>query len=194
MADADSPFSDLEDALKSPPPPCAGPTSRSCSAAAWRAGRVAARRRARPRPRWSGPRTSSAARALRAAGMRSEDPPEEWLVKAWDGDALVDLIHHPKGMAGRRRADRARRGNVRARHGDARDGARGRAGDQAHGTGVSIRCVMSPCWRFRERSARARSTGTTFVRGPRLGLRASVLRDAGRPRDPARGEADDRRP
>jgi hypothetical protein len=30
--------------------------------------------------------------------MRPEDPPEEWLYKAWDGDVLVDLIHHPKGI------------------------------------------------------------------------------------------------
>ena len=36
--------------------------------------------------------------ALREAGMRSEDPPEEWLVKAWDGDVLVDLIFSPKGI------------------------------------------------------------------------------------------------
>ncbi len=36
--------------------------------------------------------------ALEAAGMRTERPPEEWLVKAWDGDVLVDLIHHAKGM------------------------------------------------------------------------------------------------
>src|SRR3954452_21735171 len=36
--------------------------------------------------------------ALVAAGMRPEDPPEEWLYKAWDGDVLVDLIHHPKGI------------------------------------------------------------------------------------------------
>src|SRR5690348_3105807 len=35
--------------------------------------------------------------ALGDAGMRFEDPPEEWLVKVWDGDTLVDLIHHPKG-------------------------------------------------------------------------------------------------
>jgi len=35
--------------------------------------------------------------ALTAAGMRFEDPPEEWLVKAWDGDTLVDLIFCPKG-------------------------------------------------------------------------------------------------
>jgi hypothetical protein len=36
--------------------------------------------------------------ALEEAGLRYEDPPEEWLVKAWDGTTLVDLIHHPKGI------------------------------------------------------------------------------------------------
>jgi len=36
--------------------------------------------------------------ALEQAGMRPERPPEEWLVKAWDGEVLVDLIHHPCGM------------------------------------------------------------------------------------------------
>ena len=36
--------------------------------------------------------------ALAEAGMRPERPPEEWLVKAWDGDTLVDLIYCPKGM------------------------------------------------------------------------------------------------
>jgi len=36
--------------------------------------------------------------ALEEAGMKREIPPEEWLVKAWDGDILVDLIHHPRGM------------------------------------------------------------------------------------------------
>src|SRR3954463_6373964 len=35
--------------------------------------------------------------ALKAVGLRPEDPPEEWLVKAWDGDVLVDLIFYPKG-------------------------------------------------------------------------------------------------
>jgi hypothetical protein len=35
--------------------------------------------------------------ALVATGMRFEDPPEEWLVKAWDGDTLIDLIFYPKG-------------------------------------------------------------------------------------------------
>jgi predicted nucleotidyltransferase len=36
--------------------------------------------------------------ALADAGMRPERPPEEWLVKAWDGDTLVDLIYCPKGL------------------------------------------------------------------------------------------------
>ena len=36
--------------------------------------------------------------ALGKAGMRTERPPEGWLVKAWDGDILVDLIHQPTGL------------------------------------------------------------------------------------------------
>jgi predicted nucleotidyltransferase len=36
--------------------------------------------------------------AMEHAGMRAERPPEEWLVKAWDGDTLVDLIYCPKGL------------------------------------------------------------------------------------------------
>ena len=39
-----------------------------------------------------------ALQALVQAGLRPEDPPEEWLVKAWDGDVLVDLIFGPKGL------------------------------------------------------------------------------------------------
>jgi hypothetical protein len=35
--------------------------------------------------------------ALQAAGMRTERPPEGWLVKAWHNDVLVDLIHAPSG-------------------------------------------------------------------------------------------------
>jgi len=35
---------------------------------------------------------------LEADGLRSEKPPEGWLYKAWNGDVLVDLIFHPKGM------------------------------------------------------------------------------------------------
>lgn len=37
--------------------------------------------------------------ALVAAGMRAERPPEGWLLKAWHGDTLVDLIFHPAGGA-----------------------------------------------------------------------------------------------
>jgi predicted nucleotidyltransferase len=36
--------------------------------------------------------------ALVAAGMRAEDPPESWLLKVWDDDVLIDLIHHPAGL------------------------------------------------------------------------------------------------
>jgi hypothetical protein len=35
--------------------------------------------------------------ALEVAGMRAERPPEGWLLKAWDGDVLVDLIFAPSG-------------------------------------------------------------------------------------------------
>ncbi|MDQ3898772.1 MAG: nucleotidyltransferase [Actinomycetota bacterium] len=36
--------------------------------------------------------------ALEDAGMKTEDPPEEWLVKAHDGDVTVDLMVHPSGI------------------------------------------------------------------------------------------------
>jgi hypothetical protein len=36
--------------------------------------------------------------ALAAVGMRPETPPEQWLLKAWDGEILVDLIFEPSGM------------------------------------------------------------------------------------------------
>jgi predicted nucleotidyltransferase len=36
--------------------------------------------------------------ALVTAGLRAERPPEDWLLKAWDGDTLIDLIFQPKGM------------------------------------------------------------------------------------------------
>jgi len=45
------------------------------------------------------PRDAEAAlAALDAAGIRGEHPPEEWLVKAWDGDVLIDLIFAPIGL------------------------------------------------------------------------------------------------
>jgi hypothetical protein len=39
-----------------------------------------------------------ALQALVEVGMRPEHPAEEWLLKAWDENVLVDLIHHPMGM------------------------------------------------------------------------------------------------
>jgi hypothetical protein len=36
--------------------------------------------------------------ALESLGMRPERPPEGWLLKAWDGNVLVDLIFQPRGM------------------------------------------------------------------------------------------------
>jgi hypothetical protein len=35
--------------------------------------------------------------ALEEAGFRAEDPPEEWLYKAWDGDVMIDVIFEPSG-------------------------------------------------------------------------------------------------
>jgi predicted nucleotidyltransferase len=35
---------------------------------------------------------------LTEQGMRPERPPEDWLVKAWDGDVLVDVIFRPLGL------------------------------------------------------------------------------------------------
>ena len=35
---------------------------------------------------------------LAGAGLRTERPPEGWLAKAWDGDVMVDLIHHALGV------------------------------------------------------------------------------------------------
>jgi hypothetical protein len=97
--DDEQPFSDLEHALKK-------------SAAALRAaevpfllgGSLASWARGGPETRHDldlvikPEDVERALAALTAAGMRAEDPPEEWLVKAWDGETLVDLIFCPKGM------------------------------------------------------------------------------------------------
>jgi hypothetical protein len=40
----------------------------------------------------------AALQALSHVGMRTERPSEGWLVKAWDGEVLIDLIHHPAGL------------------------------------------------------------------------------------------------
>src|SRR3954453_16551932 len=97
--DDEQPFSDLESALKKSAAALRGagiPFLLGGSLASWARG---------------GPETrhdldlvikpedvEGALQALEAVGMRPEDPPEEWLVKAWDGDTLVDLIFSPKGM------------------------------------------------------------------------------------------------
>ena len=31
-------------------------------------------------------------------GMKPEDPPEDWLLKVYDGDVLIDLIYRPEGL------------------------------------------------------------------------------------------------
>src|SRR3954447_21024819 len=100
MAEDESPFADIEQALKR-------------SAAALRdadipfllGGSLASWARGGPESRHDldlmikEEDVERALEALRAAGMRAERPPEEWLVKAGDGDVLVDLIFHPKDMA-----------------------------------------------------------------------------------------------
>jgi Uncharacterised nucleotidyltransferase len=44
------------------------------------------------------PRDAERARqALADAGLRTETPPEGWLLKAYDGDVLIDLIFEPQG-------------------------------------------------------------------------------------------------
>jgi putative nucleotidyltransferase-like protein len=46
-------------------------------------------------------RPEDAERALQAlvdAGMRAERPPEDWLLKAWDDEVSIDLIHRPTGF------------------------------------------------------------------------------------------------
>jgi nucleotidyltransferase DUF2204 len=58
--------------------------------------------------------TEEAVRALEVlteAGMRPEQPPEEWLLKAWDGDVMVDLIFDTLGIGPvtREHIDRAER-------------------------------------------------------------------------------------
>ncbi len=40
----------------------------------------------------------AAHQALAAAGMRTEVPPEGWLVKAFDDEVLIDLIYRPSGF------------------------------------------------------------------------------------------------
>jgi hypothetical protein len=93
------PFSDLEDALKK-----SAAALRNAEVPFLLAGSLASWARGGPETRHdldlviAPDDVPRAIEALEAAGLRPEDPPEEWLVKAWDGETLVDLIHAPKGM------------------------------------------------------------------------------------------------
>jgi hypothetical protein len=56
-----------------------------------------------------------AQQVLSAAGMRPVDPPEDWLLKVYDGDVLVDLIFAPNGAPVQRSTlDRAQAREVAA--------------------------------------------------------------------------------
>ncbi|MBV9425085.1 MAG: nucleotidyltransferase, partial [Solirubrobacterales bacterium] len=40
----------------------------------------------------------AALQALADAGMRTENPPEEWLFKAWGGEVMIDVIFRASGL------------------------------------------------------------------------------------------------
>ncbi len=99
MASDEQPFSDIEHALKR-----AAAALREADVPFLLGGSLACWARGGPesyhdldfmvRPRDA----ERALDALVAAGMKPERPPEEWLLKAWDGEILVDLIFEPSGM------------------------------------------------------------------------------------------------
>ena len=99
MTEPEQPFADLEATLKT-----AASALRGAGIPFLLGGSLAAWARGGPESRHDLDlmlREADAERALTAleeAGMRPEHPPEEWLVKAWDGDVLVDLIFYPKGL------------------------------------------------------------------------------------------------
>ena len=99
MLDDDSPFSDIEGALKR-----SAAALREANIPFLLGGSLASWARGGPETRHDldlmikEEDVEPALEALERVGMRRDDPPEEWLVKAWDGDVLVDLIFHPKGM------------------------------------------------------------------------------------------------
>lgn len=96
---AEAPFEAIADALR-----VAVPTLRDAKVPFVLGGSFAAWARGGPKPFNDLDlmiKPSDAERALReleAAGMRTERPPEEWLVKAWHGEVLIDLIFNPAGL------------------------------------------------------------------------------------------------
>jgi hypothetical protein len=99
MAPDEQPFSEIEHALKR-----AAAALREAEVPFLLGGSLASWARGGPETRHDLDlmiRPQDAERALEAlqrAGMKPERPPEEWLLKAWDGDTLVDLIFGPSGL------------------------------------------------------------------------------------------------
>jgi Nucleotidyl transferase of unknown function (DUF2204) len=99
MSSGEQPFSDIESTLKK-----AAAALRGAGVPFLLGGSLASWARGGPETRHDLDlmiKRDDVARAIEAlteAGMRADDPPEEWLVKAWDGDVLVDLIFSPKGL------------------------------------------------------------------------------------------------
>ena len=99
MSSDEQPFSDIEATLKK-----AGAALREADVPFLLGGSLASWARGGPESRHDldlmikEDDVERALTALTDAGMRDEDPPEEWLVKVWDGDVLVDLIFSPKGL------------------------------------------------------------------------------------------------
>src|SRR5689334_3908610 len=97
--DEQSPFSDLESALKR-----SAAALREADVPFLLGGSLASWARGGPETRHDldlmikADDVERALEALEQVGMRTERPPEEWLVKAYDGDVLVDLIFSPKNM------------------------------------------------------------------------------------------------
>jgi hypothetical protein len=96
--DDEQPFSDLEDSLKK-----SAAALREADVPFLLGGSLASWARGGPETRHDldlvikPADVERAVATLVATGMRFEDPPEEWLVKVWDGDTLIDLIFYPKG-------------------------------------------------------------------------------------------------
>jgi predicted nucleotidyltransferase len=99
MSSDEHPFSDLEDTLKK-----SAAALREADVPFLLGGSLASWARGGPETRHDldlmikPGDVDRALEALERAGMRPERPPEEWLVKAWDGNVLVDLIFSPKDM------------------------------------------------------------------------------------------------
>jgi hypothetical protein len=96
---ADHPFDDIEATLKK-----SVAALREAGIPALLAGSLAVWARGGPETRHDLDfvvKPADAERALQAlvdVGMKAETPPEGWLLKAWDGEVLVDVIFEPRGL------------------------------------------------------------------------------------------------